>query len=175
MDIAADAGLGNTRSEKTDSTEQKAEAPSTPVHSACPGTLGLKFGRERGERRRRGRERERDKRLHLRLALHAPPHTLGCKVGRDQVAFRRLQKTESTEQKAEAPSTPVRSSCEGRGKGHVQVTSRSRPGHVPVTSRSRPGHGQVTSRPRPSNEKQFRGGLLFKARRLLHHSTLGRE
>ena len=26
-----------------------------------------------------------------------------------------------------------------------------------------------------SNEKQFQGGLVFKARRLLHHSTLGRE
>ena len=26
-----------------------------------------------------------------------------------------------------------------------------------------------------SNEKQFQGGLVFKARRLLYHSTLGRE
>ena len=26
-----------------------------------------------------------------------------------------------------------------------------------------------------SNEKQFRGGLVFKARRLLYHSALGRE
>jgi len=26
-----------------------------------------------------------------------------------------------------------------------------------------------------SNEKQFQGGLAFKARRLLYHSTLGRE
>ena len=26
-----------------------------------------------------------------------------------------------------------------------------------------------------SNEKQFRGGLVFKARRRLYHSTLGRE
>ena len=25
------------------------------------------------------------------------------------------------------------------------------------------------------NEKQFQGGLVFKARRLLYHSTLGRE
>ena len=26
-----------------------------------------------------------------------------------------------------------------------------------------------------SNEKQFRGGLVFKARSLLYHSSLGRE
>jgi len=26
-----------------------------------------------------------------------------------------------------------------------------------------------------SDEKQFQGGLAFKARRLLYHSTLGRE
>jgi len=26
-----------------------------------------------------------------------------------------------------------------------------------------------------SNERQFQGGLVFKARRLLHHLTLGRE
>ena len=36
---------------------------------------------------------------------------------------------------------------------------------------------QLTIRERMlrSNEKQFQGGLVFKARRLLYHSTLGRE
>ena len=42
-------------------------------------------GRDRG----RERERERDKRLDSPLSLHAPPHTLGYTVERDQVAFHR--------------------------------------------------------------------------------------
>ena len=50
--------------------------------------MALGFGLGEGERERRERERrERDKRLHSPLALLAPPHTLGCIVGRDQVAF----------------------------------------------------------------------------------------
>ena len=107
----------------------------------------------RGAPKFKAREREKYNRLHSPLALHAPPHTLGCIVG------------------ARSSRLPQ--------EGHArQPHALRRPPHADsaqpaIITKSHTRIPASITKSRARISKRLRGGLVLKAHRLLHHPTLG--
>ena len=102
-------------------------------------------------------------RVHVQSAAGSPRHTGTCPAPRCSHC--------SSCSRLSYPGTPPRSQGGSPPRSRTHPRSRTRP-RIPRRGRRRRANSRRTRRT-CFNVKRFRGRLVFKAHRLLYHSTLG--